>query len=95
MIRVMSQNHFAREHYEAIATVMQSAHNHNWQAICEKLAEMLKADNPGFRRERFLKACQPVVGNVKSPHRAKVKAERNTESWRYLVCKLGLRSDEY
>jgi hypothetical protein len=52
-------NLFAREHYEAIAAVMQSAHDHNWQAICEKLADMLKADNRGFRRERFLKACQP------------------------------------
>jgi hypothetical protein len=52
-------NQFAREHYEAIAEVMQTAHDHNWQAICEKLADMLKADNPGFRREWFLKACQP------------------------------------
>jgi hypothetical protein len=52
-------NRFARPHYEAIATVMQSVHKHNWQAICEKLADMLKADNRGFRRERFLKACQP------------------------------------
>jgi hypothetical protein len=51
--------HFARQHYEAIAQTMQSAHKHNWQAICEKLADMLKADNSGFRRERFLKACQP------------------------------------
>ena len=55
----LGRNHFVREHYEAIATVMQSAHKHNWQAICEKLADMLKADNRGFRRERFLKACQP------------------------------------
>jgi hypothetical protein len=48
---------FARQHYEAIAQTMQSAHKHNWQAICEKLADML--NNRGFRRERFLKACQP------------------------------------
>ena len=52
-------NLFARQHYEAIAQTMQSAHKHNWQAMCEKLADMLKADNSGFRRERFLKACQP------------------------------------
>jgi hypothetical protein len=51
--------HFARQHYEAIAAVMQSAHDHNWQTICEKLADMIKADNSGFRRERFLKAYQP------------------------------------
>jgi hypothetical protein len=49
----MPKLNFTREHYEAIATVMQSAHKHNWQAICEKLADMLKADNSGFRRERF------------------------------------------
>jgi hypothetical protein len=55
----LGRNHFAREHYEAIATVMQSTHKHNWQTICEKLADMLKVDNSGFRRERFLKACQP------------------------------------
>ena len=55
----LEHNRFAREHYEAIPAVMQSAHDHNWQAICEKLADMLKTDNPGFRRERFLKACQP------------------------------------
>jgi hypothetical protein len=55
----LGRNHFVREHYEAIATVMRSAHKHNWQAICEKLADILKADNRGFRRERFLKACQP------------------------------------
>jgi hypothetical protein len=55
----LGRNHFVREHYEAIATVMQSVYKHNWQAICEKLADMLKADNRGFRRERFLKACQP------------------------------------
>ena len=55
-------NLFAREHYEAIAAVMQSAHDHNWQAICEKLADMLKTDNSGFRRERFLKLCQPSRG---------------------------------
>jgi hypothetical protein len=55
----MPKLNFTREHYEAIATVMQSAHKHNWQAICEKLADMLKADNSGFRRERFLKACRP------------------------------------
>ena len=52
-------NRVAREHYEAIATVMQSAHKHNWQAICEKLADMLKADTRGYRREIFLKACLP------------------------------------
>ena len=51
--------HFASEHYEAIARVMRQSHTHNWQAICEKLADMLKRDNPGFRRERFLKACHP------------------------------------
>jgi|RhiMethySRZTD1v2_1073278.scaffolds.fasta_scaffold45160_5 hypothetical protein len=55
----LGRNRFVREHYEAISTVMQSAHKHNWQAICEKLGDMLKADNRGFRRERFLKACQP------------------------------------
>jgi hypothetical protein len=42
-------NLFARQHYEAIAAVMQSARDHNWQAICEKLADMLKADNSGVR----------------------------------------------
>ena len=58
----LGQNQFARHHYEAIAAAMQSAHKHNWQTICEKLADMLKADNSGFRRERFLKACQPGNG---------------------------------
>jgi hypothetical protein len=61
----LGRNHFDREHCEAIAAVLQSAHDYNWQAICEKLADMLKADNPGFRRERFLKACQPG-NNVKA-----------------------------
>jgi hypothetical protein len=62
----LEHNGFAPELYEAIAAVMQSAHTHNWQSICEKLADMFKADNPGFRRERFLKACQPVGANVKA-----------------------------
>jgi hypothetical protein len=56
---VIPKPNFARQHYEAIARVMRSSHNHNWQAICEKLADMLKRDNPGFRRERFIKDCQP------------------------------------
>ena len=73
----MPKLNFAREHYEAIAAVMQSAHDHNWQAICEKLADMLKRDNPGFRRERFLKACQPAeAGPLFDLHQMRVDKPR-------------------
>ena len=49
----MPKLNFTREHYEAIAVAMQSAHKHNWQAICEKLADMLKRTIEAFGAKDF------------------------------------------
>jgi hypothetical protein len=60
--------HFAKRHYEAIATVMQAEkplpnwdpNKHaQWELIRKSLADMLAADNGLFKRDRFIRACEP------------------------------------
>jgi hypothetical protein len=59
---------FYKRHYEALAAVMQEtkpdALNHSqaaieWAFVCTKLADMLARDNASFKRELFLRACEP------------------------------------
>jgi hypothetical protein len=60
--------HFAKRHYEAIATVMQEAHPGasadnrvviQWSETVNDLAEMLARDSGRFCIIRFVRACQP------------------------------------
>lgn len=62
---------FARQHYEAIAKVMQTAicteadeAHEMWIVICDNLRQMFHADNPQFDVARFERACEPGA-NVK------------------------------
>lgn len=60
--------HFAKRHYEAIATVMQNCKPRpiplfneagQWYTTVYHLSEMLARDNPQFKRDRFERACEP------------------------------------
>lgn len=62
---------FSKRHYQAIALAMQSAHRHTdehhvspaaraqWAQDCEALADTFERDNGLFKRDLFLRACQP------------------------------------
>jgi hypothetical protein len=60
---------FNKRHYEAIATVMQSAHqyanlpkntsNAQWDYTVTELACLFQRDSSLFKRERFEAACKP------------------------------------
>jgi hypothetical protein len=62
--------HFAKRHYEAIATTMQNAHPGlglsddnravtQWSETVKDLAEMFERDNSAFDIIRFVHACRP------------------------------------
>lgn len=55
---------FAKRHYEAIATVLQSSKPENnpaveWQIIRDNLTRMFLNDNANFDVGRFQRACEP------------------------------------
>ena len=57
---------FAKRHYEAIALAMQHAHvigdpsyRNQWECVRNELADMFVRDNGMFKRERFMRACEP------------------------------------
>lgn len=63
-------SHFAKRHYEEIATAMQCAHPGaglsldnravmQWTDTVAQLARAFAADNGMFKRDRFIRACQP------------------------------------
>ena len=62
-----SRNKFAKRHYEAIATAMQEAMRvasmpgdvHCVRMVIEELADLFASDNGMFKRERFVRACEP------------------------------------
>jgi hypothetical protein len=64
----MARNKFAKRHYEAIALAMQEAIKH--RATCSEqvagvyhvvheLADVFAGDNGQFKRDRFMRACEP------------------------------------
>jgi hypothetical protein len=56
---------FAKRHYEAIAQAMQEARrraNGSYDPIAvvvDELADVFAGDNGMFKRDRFLRACEP------------------------------------
>lgn len=66
---------FSKGHYEKLATVLQQtkpdgSYNTNeaiyqWEFTRNKLAEMLAVDSGAFKRDRFIRACEPG-NNVKA-----------------------------
>ncbi len=59
---------FCKRHYEAIAEAMQEAkpepnwcaNKHaQWNVTVSRLADMLARDNGLFKRDRFVRACEP------------------------------------
>ncbi len=65
-------SHFAKRHYEAIATVLQDAKTdpvmvhetgkptrRHWDILVERFADMFARDNDMFDRGRFERACVP------------------------------------
>lgn len=63
---------FSKRHYQAIALAMQSAkpvgetapgnahgRAHQWEYDCNVLADTFERDNGLFKRDLFLRACQP------------------------------------
>jgi hypothetical protein len=66
-----SRTKFAKRHYEAIALAMQVARrsvngsNDPIVVVIEKLADVFAADNGMFKRDRFIRACEPGA-NVKA-----------------------------
>ena len=61
---------FAKRHYEAIAQAMQGAHvprgvicdpckRNQWECVRNELADMFMRDNGEFKRDRFMRACEP------------------------------------
>lgn len=60
---------FSKRHYEALALWMQSQQGgpdaHEWRVMVRALADRLAADNPKFKRDRFIAACNPGA-NVKA-----------------------------
>lgn len=59
---------FAKRHYETIAQVMQStAPSPNtqaeamrqWEIMRDELADTFSGDNGMFKRDRFIRACEP------------------------------------
>jgi len=60
-----SRNKFAKRHYEAIAQAMQEARrrvngsNDPIAVVVDELADVFASDNGMFKRERFVRACEP------------------------------------
>jgi len=62
-----SRNKFAKRHYEAIALAMQEAMRvaimpgdvHCVRMVIDELADTFAADNGMFKRDRFIRACEP------------------------------------
>jgi hypothetical protein len=69
----MTMSNFCKRHYEAIATAIQEARFHALtkqgddpftaqnalDAVIAELAGMFARDNGLFKRDRFIRACQP------------------------------------
>jgi hypothetical protein len=59
------RNSFAKRHYEAIAQAMQEARRHAngsndpIAVVVDELADAFASDNGMFKRERFVRACEP------------------------------------
>ena len=57
--------HFAKRHYEAIATAIQEARrkangsNDPIAVVVDELADTFAGDNGMFKRDRFIRACEP------------------------------------
>ena len=64
---------FYKRHYEALAAAMQAARqdihspaqHEAINIVCNELADMLARDDASFRRDRFIRACEPGA-NVKA-----------------------------
>jgi len=60
-----SRNQFAKRHYEAIATAIQEARrrvngsNNPIAVVVDELADLFASDNGMFKRDRFVRACEP------------------------------------
>jgi hypothetical protein len=65
------RNKFAKRHYEAIATAIQEARrrangsNNPIAVVIDELADVFSGDNGMFKRDRFVRACEPVA-NVRA-----------------------------
>ena len=61
----MTRNRFAKRHYEAIATAIQEARrrangsNNPIAVVVDELADVFAADSGMFKRDRFIRACEP------------------------------------
>ena len=68
-----SRTKFAKRHYEAIALAMQHAcplaprdssnadpiRRNQWEGVRNELTDMFAKDNREFKRDRFMRACEP------------------------------------
>ena len=66
----IGQTYFAKRHYEAIARAMQDTKptsnvfsepekHAQWNAVVDELADTFARDNGLFKRDRFIRACEP------------------------------------
>ena len=59
------RSRFAKRHYEAIAQAMQEARrrangsNNPIAVVVDELADVFASDNGQFKRDRFMRACEP------------------------------------
>jgi len=59
------RSHFQKRHYEAIALAMQEARrrvngsNDPIAVVVDELADVFASDNGQFKRDRFMRACEP------------------------------------
>jgi hypothetical protein len=57
--------HFQKRHYEAIALAIQEARrradgsNNPIAVVVDEIADLFASDNGMFKRERFVRACEP------------------------------------
>jgi hypothetical protein len=64
-INSLSRNKFCKRHYEAIALAMQDARrrvngsNDPIAVVVDELADVFAADSGMFKRDRFIRACEP------------------------------------
>jgi len=64
-ISLSSRNKFAKRHYEAIALAIQEARrsvngsNDPIAVVVDELADVFAGDNGEFKRDRFMRACEP------------------------------------
>ena len=67
---LLPRSRFAKRHYETIATAMQEAMRYARgidgdlapgaiQIAIDELADLFAGDNGQFKRERFVRACEP------------------------------------